>query len=612
MIQKNRLSWIVVCIALDLFLVQCGSKQTSIQSPDPDLVLATAGDQTATARDYLVAFQEAQSFDFFPTETPAAIPKIIGEVTQTILFERDLAQKARVEKLDRKDDFKKYHENAVNDELYQKVIVEDVLKKIPITEEDLKRFYDENREGLYCDPETNQIVVQGIYIDYGAIRSREDAEKIAQQAAEKIKNGAAFEAVAQEVSDASPHQRGKENKINPGLFDPEIAQQLELIQDGEITGAFELKAKNRFYIFKRIRFIEPKYSPFQDVRASILNSLLKERIDTGTFQLTQELRKKHNLLSNPTWLDHPEQYGETAILLSVPGVYELTVGEFVKMAKQQQKWSVLDQKEYLDFMGNKTVCLAEAKSRGWTEKDVALAIDFWDYRKLAKDYVNFKMDKQVTLTEEKIREIYDSNPQRYQTPARFDLSRLFVGIHPTPNMPSYQVQLLWAKAKALAAQIHSAMKAGMPFEQVSSKFSQNGDIYVTTADLRDITLADLSPNDREILIPKNAPPMRVGNISEPQQIMQLIKKRFGYEIFYLRSFEPSRPMTYEEAREAIGKYIASEAIKTVRDGLEKEYFTNHRVQLNQEGIEAVFNYLLELVRRPDLQTDIARYEQPAN
>lgn len=624
----NRFSLIAFFIALGLLASRCGTPESSIQGPKPDLVLATAGDQTVTARDFLTAFQETHSFDSLysdiqamksiSNETPSALAKIFDEGVKIILFERDLAQKARAEKLDQKDEFKKYHENVVNDELYQRVVLRDVLEKIHVTEDDLKRFYEENRDGLYCKSDSNLIVVQGIYIEYGDKRPRDEAEKMARQAYDKITSGASFEAVAQEVSDASPHLRGKENSINLGQFDPEIAKRLESTKDGDITEAFDLAAKKRFYLFKRIKFIEPDYVPFEEVRSKILSLQVQERTSTGIFQLTQELRKKHSPIVNPAWLDNVEQNNPNAILLSIPSVYELTLSEFLQQARQQQKWTTLEQKEYLEFLGNKAICLAEAKSRGWSEKDVALAVDFWDNRKLAKDYVVYEMDKQVSLTEDKIREIYNQNPQSYQTMAQFDLSRLFFGIHTAPNIPSYQSQLLWAKAKTLATQAWNAIKTGTPYDQAAQQFASANDIFVTTVDVKNITLADLSVRDRKVLVPDPPkegetapPPMKEGDISPPLQTINLTKERYGYEIFFLRRFEPSRPMTYEEAREEIGKKVALEASKKIRSDRETDFFANHQIQFNEAGKQAVSEYLLKLAPRPDLQPDIARYEQSA-
>ena len=601
----HLIRFISTTLCIGAILIQCSRQEPEIESPSKDQILTSFGDRNVSVRDFLIAFQESLSFDSVRNETQKAVPKIVESLSKTIVFQRDLAQKAREIDLDAKDDFIESHKNTVNDELYQKVILHDVLEKIRVTDKEIRRFYDENRDVLYVNPESNQIVVKGIYVYFGDKRSKEEAQKIVENAEREIEKGDTFQNVAQKYSDAPERLRGKENTNPLGMFPPEIAQHLEPLQDGECTPPFEYK--DRFYIFKRIRFIEPEYFDFDSVKDSIRMKLTQEKKNNGVFLLSQELRQKHNLITNPTWLEKPDSVGEDAIVLSVPNVYELTVGEFLELAKQQQKWTILEQKNYLDFLGNKAVCLAEALERGWGESDVSLAVEFWDNQRLARDYILSEVDKQVRISEEQIRQIYEANRASIKTPVRFDIDRLFFSI-PMTTYSTTQFKLLFANAKARATAAREAMLKGASMEEAAAPFKNQEDIVVTTASMKNVSLNELSSRDREIVNPSEDSFMQQGEISEPIETNNIIKERYGYELFIVRNVVPSRAMTYEEAKEIICRGLASKQSEIVRKQLETSFFEKHRLQYNERGMQAVIDYLSELANKPDLQADIARYE----
>ncbi|MGC9328552.1 MAG: peptidylprolyl isomerase, partial [Candidatus Hinthialibacter sp.] len=168
----------------------------------------------------------------------------------------------------------------------------------------------------------------------------------------------------------------------------------------------------------------------------------------------------------------------------------------------------------------------------------------------------------------------------------------------------------------LNAQTHAEaawedMKKGMSFEEAAAKYNQSEDVIVTTADLKDIALTDLGPQDRSFIAPKEGPAMKEGEISEPKEIFNLSKERYGYEIFYVRKITPSRAMSYEEAREIIGRRIAQTQYQTLRRQMKTDLLAQYQIELNAEGVQAVTGYLAVLAKRPDRQSDIARYEDPA-
>ncbi|MGC9329076.1 MAG: peptidylprolyl isomerase, partial [Candidatus Hinthialibacter sp.] len=191
----------IMLVAAAAILQQCGTSKSVIPGPDPDMILATAGEESVSVQDFMIAFQESESFESIMIETQTAIPLTIDQVVKSLLFERDLAQKARAADLDQSEEFIHEHNKTVEEELYQKVLLEEVFENIDIRDRDLKNFYEENKDGLYIKPDTNQIVVRGIYVHFGEERSRDEAQAIAQKAHAEIVEGKPFHEAAQQYSD---------------------------------------------------------------------------------------------------------------------------------------------------------------------------------------------------------------------------------------------------------------------------------------------------------------------------------------------------------------------------------------------------------------------------
>ena len=126
---------------LILLFSACGSKEEAVKSPDPDLILLTYGDRTIDARDVSIAFQESHSFeDLLIASFTQTATDIVRDIAEDLAFKRIIGERARALGLQEKESFKQIHERVVKDELYQKLMIDEVLSKIRFTERDLKRF----------------------------------------------------------------------------------------------------------------------------------------------------------------------------------------------------------------------------------------------------------------------------------------------------------------------------------------------------------------------------------------------------------------------------------------------------------------------------------------
>ncbi len=589
---------------LTLFGNHCGPKEKTWTRPDPEAVVMTFGDQPLTARDFLIAFQESRDFTVVSAgKALKDLPQRMEDLAKNLGFERDLAQRARQAGLDRRETFQAFRKDVIQDELFQRILLEEVLKKIQISEADNQRYYKENRDRLFVKQNTNVYVVQGIRILMEP-RGREKAEARAHEARQKIEAGAPFETVAQTYSDAPPEKRGKENEIPPGLADPEIERHLMELKDGQVSEVFE--AGNQFFLFKRLRFVPPEYIPYEEARSAILTARTQELQNNGVFLYAQELKLKHGLLVNLDWLKDTASLDPLAVILSIPGVYQLTVDEFERLASANGKRTAEAREEYLSLLTHKALFLAEAVSRGWGEKEVAPALAYWERRQLAQDYILSEVDRRGALTEEQMRAFYEQNRRLpdFQTPDLYNLDLMYFSAPVQPATTHYDTLILFQKAEAEANRAYAAMMEGMSFEEALTQFPQHSALPVSGGPLGNVSLGDLGPSQAD-----QVKGLEAGEISRPRRVYNLTKSRFGYEIYYVKDIEPSRPMTYEEARDVIGRQVVQRLTKEVRDAAMRSFLEANPAQVQPEGMQAVIRYLEALADRPDRQPDLSWYEE---
>lgn len=578
----------------------CSRGGIDIPVPLGDQIAGQYGDRAVTAQDVLIAFQEKGNFDALIAPDPIqAASQTVMALMKDHAFNSYLADKAKEAGLEQKPAVQEYRENVIKDELYQKVLLEDVLKPLKVAEEDIRRYYDENRSTLFLVKSSNVFIARGIYV-LKEKRTREQAQALIQEAYEKVKKGISFESVAIDYSDAPLNLRGKPSPLPIGSLAPETVDRLMQLKDGEYTDIIEMD--KGFYIYQRVEHRPPKSVPIEEVTDTIRLSLTKKQTEQAIFLLSDKLRQKHNLVLRTDLLAKDNIQDPSTYVLDVPNVYRLTYGEFQKLTGPNQ--SPQEKQQYLQLLGQKAVYLAEAYSRGWTEEDVAPTVDFWMTYRLAEEYIRSQLG---TINEEEIRRIYEDNKENemFFTPALYDLSHLFFQVPSSLSLSRYEQMALLQRAESLAKQALQEIRQGRPFDEVVVMYSQDSNAASNGGHLGHKAL-----NSLDAYVQDAVSPLKEGQIGNPQRINSMKKDRYGYEIFYVRDIVPPQPLSYEEARILIGRTFAQNQFSEKVQQFLEEFESQHPEQLNTEALQSIYNYLVTLSKHPDWQADIARYEEP--
>ncbi|RJP25397.1 MAG: peptidyl-prolyl cis-trans isomerase [Candidatus Omnitrophota bacterium] len=588
-------------LALSLLLNGCSDGKTEMKRPAPDRIVATCGEKTVTARELLIAYQETHNFEdilFPPQDTRPS--DVLKAVCRELAFERHYAAAARENQLDQDERFLKYHEENLQNELFQKVIKEEVLKKILFTEQDIRQHYDENKQSLFMTKESNAYAVRGLYVNIDG-RTEAQAWERAEQAHRKLKQGESFETVAKEYSDAEFAKRGQENRITPGSAAPEIEQRLSQLKNGEYTEPFLLN--NKIFLFYLIDFIEPEYVPYEKAKDLVIQHMTTIRRNRDIYFLTNELLGKHGCLINPALLTDVQNANPATIILSVPGMYELSLSDFMQLANDNKKWTMEDKQTYLNYLANKAALFAEAKSRGWTETDVAPAVQYWDNKYLTELLIHSKIEEQP-LTEQQMEDFYLQNHDKsfFQSPQILDLYHLFVRAEFDPGFTHYQTLANFERARMRIETARMELLAGKPFDQVVTSFQQDPALGAA-GHLGFLALDQLDARSSSIVLE-----LEPGEISKPEQIYNHPLERYGYEIFFVRDIIPPRKLDFSEARIVIKKQFTDGRYKQIKDEMDEQFEKNHALQFDENNLDEILAYLRKLAKRPDLQVDITVYE----
>ncbi len=588
---------IFVLILAGFWLQSCGGSGESFPAPNPSSELAQVGDTTLHVQEVMVAFQENTDLNRLRTGNPIeSASQTLRSIAIQYALNQHLADKAKQNNLDKTESFQEFRQQMINDELYQKVIVEDVLKQINVTEEEMRRFYQENRESLFLMKDSNAFRIRGIYT-IKEKHGRAKASQLIEEAYNKLEQGLNFQSVAQDYSDAPSHLRGKVSTFSPKMLGPQLNEQLQSIQNGEYTPVIE--TDKQFKIIQRVEYIPPEYRSYEDSKTMIKDELANREINRQLFLLLDQLENKHPYFKNPDLLNEDAAPVPNTVILRVGDEVELTVEEFNQKAEENGHVTAKAKKDYLEELSKNALCMVEAQARGWDESNVKLPVEYWCTKELAKQYV---VDTLGNLSREEMDAIYeqDQGDPYLMASKQIELSHLFFRVPNLSRATQYERNVYYQTALRKAQKALHEVETGRPFEEVIALYGSEASTI--GEDLGLISFDSLSPSLQDML--KKLVP---GEISEPKQINNLSDNRFGYELFHVRNIIEAEPLPYEKALNVIAQREAQKRFHQNYQNYYKQYISNHSFQPNEEEWHQALNYLIYLSKNPDQKADLARY-----
>lgn len=188
---------------------------------------------------------------------------------------------AKDKKFDETEDFKKQLE-ATKKQLLIQVAVSSVLARAKVSEDEVKKYYEENKEE-FKTPEL--ITARHILVD-----SEDEANSIYKE----IQDGLDFSKAAEKYSKCpSKAQGGSLGTFTKGQMVPEFEEVALKAEVDKITKAVKTQFGYHLIIVDNKR--ESMIKPLDEVRTMITNKLLQEKQNEQYNEFTQDLRTKYTV-----------------------------------------------------------------------------------------------------------------------------------------------------------------------------------------------------------------------------------------------------------------------------------------------------------------------------
>lgn len=186
---------------------------------------------------------------------------------------------AKEMKFDETEDFKKQLE-ATKKQLLIQVVVSSVLARATVSEEEIKKYYEDNKEEFRTQ---ELITARHILVD-----SIDEANNIY----EEIKNGLDFSEAAEKYSKCpSKAQGGSLGTFTKGQMVPEFEKAAFEAKVNEVTKSIKTQFGYHLILVDNKR--ESMIKPFDEVKAMINNKLIQEKQNEQYNKFTQDLRNRY-------------------------------------------------------------------------------------------------------------------------------------------------------------------------------------------------------------------------------------------------------------------------------------------------------------------------------
>jgi peptidyl-prolyl cis-trans isomerase C len=282
-------------------MVGCSGSDKGALGKDNNLV-ARVGDKVITGR------QIDKFLENLPPQVSAryGAARIRREIADGFVSMEMMAWEARKRGIDKKEDVKLKMDLIVDQSLARE-LEEDIRKGITVSDADTKKYYDEHKDkyGARTHVFARQIM----------LASEPDAKSVA----DKIKKGGKFEDLAKQFSkDQETAPKGGDiGVVTPGKLDPALEKAVFSLKEGETTPI--VKTAKGFYILKAERVASTKERPYEEIKKSIENLMVREKVNKAVSDLKEEVKKKAKVEVNEKYFAQFKDEAPAQMPLPRPG-----------------------------------------------------------------------------------------------------------------------------------------------------------------------------------------------------------------------------------------------------------------------------------------------------
>jgi peptidyl-prolyl cis-trans isomerase C len=417
---------------------------------------------------------------------------------------------------------------------------DEIVKKVTVTDEEVKRFYKKNYE---------QFVLGIIRVD-----TEEKAREILQQ----LHGGKDFQELAREYSPDPSQKDAGEVTLRRSSLNPAIDIAISNLKPGEFTGV--VSVGNKFYIIELINRKEAPDEGLESVKNNVERALRKQKEKERSDEYLKYLREQipvqvNNEIFSSINLSEPsetEKLSQDERTLVQVNDFNLTVRDFVSLMKSYPKKSkdiVLD-----DWIEQKLVD-REALDRHYEkQKKFRQMVERYEDQLLKNTFINRVIVPQIVLSNEELKNYYLSHQEDFRKPALFKLQQITV------------------KTMQDAEDIINDLKSGADFSwlaknrSIDSSASEGGNLGW-------LTKAEMSEPVRKII-----------ETLKPGDISPILKIDSFYRIIQLLDRREGEVEEFAKMQEAVRRAAFGDKINGILNGYIGQLKKDSDIRINNEAI----------------------------
>lgn len=256
-------------------------------------ILKTVGKEVVTEQEFneLLNALTGQYKEFYSTEEGKKL--LLDKLVEQKIF----VQEAKIKKLDKSEKFKNSMKLAMENELADMYIKQEVIEGVKVNESDLKAEYEANKESYKIE---EQVSASHILIMVGEDSSEEQkaAGKLkAEEVLKEVVDGkSSFEELAKKYSD---DKGSGENGGELGYFSKEdmVAEFAEAAFAGEVGKVIPnlVQSQYGYHIIKVSDKKPAGYKVYEEVKIEIEESLIEKKRAEKYENMMAELKKKYKV-----------------------------------------------------------------------------------------------------------------------------------------------------------------------------------------------------------------------------------------------------------------------------------------------------------------------------
>lgn len=249
-----------------------------------------------------------EKIENLPEQYKAFASQYKKEVVDEMIVEQLIYEEAKRRRIDHDPEVKELIDEAAKKIIISRVIDDEMKKVSPISEDDLKAYYEENKD-RYMNPE----VVRASHI-------LTSTEEEAMEAMKALSTDVDFEKAAKRFSNDLTKDRGGDlGYFKRGQMIPEFEKVVFSLRVGDMSGV--VKTRFGYHIIKLTDYKAATYRDYEEVKENIEIILSRERQEERFKEFADTLRSKASIEINEEFLSAGTK-GEERISAPVPETEE--------------------------------------------------------------------------------------------------------------------------------------------------------------------------------------------------------------------------------------------------------------------------------------------------